>query len=215
MFVSHSALRSGHRYSRVCTDGQRAKQQRLANEASRQADETVFSIGGTPLVNVSTFKYLGRPVMSNDSDWHAVYQNLKKARLKWGMLSKILARQEASPRVAGLFYKAVVQAVLLYGSESWVITDTILQMLTGFHHRIARRISALIPRRTQNGWVYPPIEEALESAGLYTMEHYLQVRRNRVADYVASRPINELIREDVAPFPGTNPRNWWWSNVVT
>ena len=33
-------------------------------------------------------------------------------------------------------YKAVVQMVLLYGIESWVVTDTMLKVLGGFHHQV-------------------------------------------------------------------------------
>ncbi len=32
-----------------------------------------------------------------------------------------------------VFYKSVVQAVLLFGSESWVLTPVLLKRLEGFH----------------------------------------------------------------------------------
>jgi len=35
------------------------------------------------------------------------------------------------------FYKAVVQAVLLYGCESWVLTDKVWKVLESFHNRAA------------------------------------------------------------------------------
>ena len=35
----------------------------------------------------------------------------------------------ASPRVSGMFFKAVVQAVLLFGSEKWVMTPHMGQAL--------------------------------------------------------------------------------------
>ena len=44
---------------------------------------------------------------------------MKKARLRWAHTSRVLAREGARPKVSGFFfYKAVVQAVLLYGSET-------------------------------------------------------------------------------------------------
>ena len=36
--------------------------------------------------------------------------------------SIILRREGANPRVSGMFFKAVVQAIILFGFEMWVIT---------------------------------------------------------------------------------------------
>ena len=36
-------------------------------------------------------------------------------------MAHILSREEEAPRVYGLFFKAVVQEVLLFGSENWVV----------------------------------------------------------------------------------------------
>ena len=49
-------------------------------------------------------------------------QNLRKARGKWGQLSKILVIEGADRIMPGRFYVAVVQAVLLFGYETWVLT---------------------------------------------------------------------------------------------
>ena len=71
--------------------------------------------------NVPTFQYLGRPLDQTDDDWPAVRQNIMRARSVWGRLGKILGREGADPKVSARFYRAVVQAILLYGSETWVI----------------------------------------------------------------------------------------------
>ena len=44
-------------------------------------------------------------------------------------------------------YKALVQAVLLYGGKSWVVTDIIMTVLEGFHYGIARRIEEMTERK--------------------------------------------------------------------
>ena len=70
-----------------------------------------------------------------------------------------------------MFYKAIVQTVLLYGSESWVVTPRMLEVLKGFHHRVARKLTGKMARRQADGsWDYPPIADALEAAGLFPME---------------------------------------------
>jgi hypothetical protein len=110
-----------------------------------------------------------------------------------------------------MFYKAVVQSVLLYGCETWVITSQVLRVLEGFHHRVARRLSGKRPYYLSRGnqWVYPPIGEALEAAGLYPIEHYISVRQNTLADNVATRPILELCRETERQSGSARHRLWW------
>ena len=43
-----------------------------------------------------------------------------------------------------MVYKAVVQVVILYGSEIWVVTDTIMVVLEGFRHSIPIRIVGMM-----------------------------------------------------------------------
>ncbi len=74
---------------------------------------------------------------ANDSDAMAVAQILKKARQWWGQLCHLLTRKHANQRVMGLFYKATVQVVLLYGAETWNLMQPLLRMLRSFHHRCA------------------------------------------------------------------------------
>ena len=78
------------------------------------------------------------------------------------MVPRILVRDGASPKAMGMFYKACVQAVLLYGSETWSISPRMLSALRGLHHRAARRISDKQPYLVNDEWVYPPIKEALK-----------------------------------------------------
>ena len=41
---------------------------------------------------------------------------------KWGRMAKILGRKVVDKKIAERFYVAVVQAVLLFGSNIWVLT---------------------------------------------------------------------------------------------
>ena len=56
------------------------------------------------------------------------------------MLSGVLVKMGAMVRPRGVFYKLMVQAVLLYGSEIWDITDSMMKVLERFCHCIAWRI---------------------------------------------------------------------------
>ena len=59
---------------------------------------------------------------STDNNWTAMEWNLWRERGEWGQLEEILGREGEDKRKAGRFYVVVVQAVLLFGSKTWVLT---------------------------------------------------------------------------------------------
>ena len=65
------------------------------------------------------------------------------------------------------------------------MTPQMLAVLTGFLHRVARKILGMMARQHDGSWVYPPIEEALEAA-LFLVEEYVRRRRNRMGWYMAT-----------------------------
>ena len=71
---------------------------------------------------VTSFIYLGQVISKADDDWAEVVNNLSWARAVWRRMTRILSREGAAPQVSGLFFKALVQAVLLFVSEAWVVT---------------------------------------------------------------------------------------------
>ena len=59
-------------------------------------------------------------------------------------------------------YKAVFQAVLLYGRERWVVTDMMVTMIERFHQRITRRIAGMTKRKGDSGaWEWESVDTAL------------------------------------------------------
>ncbi len=67
---------------------------------------------------VAAFKYFGRLLSQEDENARAIRANLVKAHHVWARVGQVLQSKNASPHVAGKFYRAIVQSVLLYGSES-------------------------------------------------------------------------------------------------
>ena len=55
-----------------------------------------------------------------------------------------------------------MQSVLLYGIKIWVVTDSKMKVLEGFHHLIDRRITRKTERNVEaEVWECPPVEEDL------------------------------------------------------
>ena len=94
--------------------------------------EQAFKAYGELVEVVLEFKYLGRILMATYKDWLAVAGNLKKARQIWGRLARVLSRGGADPKVSRTFYISVKQAVLLFGSETWVLTARMKKALDSF-----------------------------------------------------------------------------------
>ena len=70
-----------------------------------------------------------------------VVRNLRKAWQKWVRLMRVLSREGADARTLGQIYLAVVQLVLLYRSETWLMTPRIRRVLGGFHYKVARSLA--------------------------------------------------------------------------
>jgi hypothetical protein len=126
---------------------------------------------------VEVFKYLGWLIAHDDDDTQAMRLNLRKAQGCWAQILRVLWAENASPRMSGMFYKATVQAVLLYGSEMWSLPPSSIKRLEGFHIQAAWRMSGFRPEKKPDGsWSYPRLVDKLEKAGLETIIHYMGVR---------------------------------------
>ena len=63
----------------------------------------------------------------------------------------ILIREGARPRVSGFFSKSVVQSVLLFGADTWVVTPCTSRFLGGFQDQVARRPTGRLLQQRLDG----------------------------------------------------------------
>ena len=111
-----------------------------------------------------------------------------------------------------MFFNAVVQAVLLFGSETWVLTSRMDWALGSLHHRVAQRLTGRQPRqRGKRRWYYPTLVSVMEEAGFGEIGVNITRRKNAVAQYIATRPILDLCERS-----GQRPGDWvswrWWEH---
>ena len=125
-------------------------------------------------------------------------------------LTWVLIRKGADARTPGQIYLVVVQAVLLYGSDTWVLTPHMQRVLGGFHHRVARRMTRQQPQKVRDGGlVYLPMEDETSEAGLQEVETYVSHHQDTVSQYIATRPIMDLCLV-VKWRPGPRVTIRWW-----
>ena len=85
-------------------------------------ESTAFQVYGQPLETVTYFTYLGRLLTVMENDWPEFIVNLKEARRSWYHLSGILGREGDNLKISVRFYQAIVQDILIFGLEMWVVT---------------------------------------------------------------------------------------------
>lgn len=145
-----------HIRTKECQVGMDHQLQRESAIASALPHCQDFVIHGDALERVEAYKYLGCLLAQNDNNAEAIRQQMRKARGVWARVRQVLRREKVKPRTTK-FYKAVVQAVLLYGSETWNLTKAALAWLEGFNIQAAYKMAKRhCPRRRANGvWSYP------------------------------------------------------------
>ena len=114
----------------------RENEQKLVKQV--EGNNVIFTVNGKPLERVRHFKYLGRILSDNDDDSICINENLKRARKRWNCIARILKVEGANAKCMSKFYLTVVQAVLLYGADTWVIKKQDMDRLRSFHWRAIR-----------------------------------------------------------------------------
>ena len=66
-------------------------------------------------------------------------------------LLKVAGEDEDTSKISEIMLKAVVHALLMYGSEIWMFTDVVIAVLEGFQHIITRQIAGMTARKCDDG----------------------------------------------------------------
>ena len=117
----------------------------------------------------------------------------------------------------GRFYLAVIQQILLHGSESWIISPTSQRLLESFHHRCARYMAHRHIRRCTDGsWEHPDTAHVLMCCGLSPIMTYIAQRKTRLLNHYAM-PSSALYSQCLASHPFVSSAvHWqvWWTTPV-
>ena len=95
--VPRKALNGRHLGTAQCKKGAERKRRRLAQMETREKSERAFHAYGKPMEAVLEFRYLGRLLTAKDNDWPEVAGNIRKARVSWGRLARVMGREGGGP----------------------------------------------------------------------------------------------------------------------
>jgi hypothetical protein len=216
LLFTSTALSERHRNSKTCALGQTRRERRQQQLTNEIGESTTIYVNGTAIENVNSFRYLGRILTTDGNDNLAMAYNLQKAKKSWRRIQTILLHQGASPKTSSNFYKAVVQAILLYASETWNITDQQLTSLNGFHNKVTRHISDHRIRRihpSSDVWLYPDIEKARKATNIKQLSTYINVRKTNLLNWAQNRQSYQIARH-LETTLGTSHRIWGPSRML-
>ncbi len=64
-------------------------------------------------------------------------------------------------------------------------------------------------------WTSPSTEEVLKEVGLFSIEHYIRVRRDTVAQWIVDRPIFDYCERTKRRRGTSHRRQFWWEQPMT
>ena len=106
-----------------------------------KSKQSLISIGGVPLKDVRTFKYLGHMITNNDDDpSHYLTFRISSAFQKWNELKHVLTDRRINMSTRVKILEACVSSRLLYSAQSWELSASELRKLETIWHGFLRKV---------------------------------------------------------------------------
>ena len=102
--------------------------------------------------------------------------------------------------------------MLLFGSETWVLSSRALNQLERFHAHCAWGIAHRHIRHCSDGtWIYPPMAEVLHACHLLPISTYIQQQHHNLFEHYA---LHHSVRyQQCLNDFGMTPRSLTWWNL--
>ena len=122
-----------------------------------QANTELKSQGGELLKQVEDFKYLGSWIADSKRDMEV------RIKLAWKALNKLdrIWKSKLKRELKIQFFRTTIQSVLLYGAESWTLTNSMCRRLDGTYTIMLRAVVGFTWRdRKTNNELYGQLSNA-------------------------------------------------------
>ena len=134
-----------HSNTAICNRNTQIRWKRRDVAIEKKCTEATFSLtgeyGAESVKGFDLFKYLGRLLCRLEDRCLVVHRNMCKARQVWGHLVKLPWREWEDLFISSKFYHAVLQAVVLFGADTWVLMSEMSQKLEGVHVEFLRQVT--------------------------------------------------------------------------
>ena len=144
-----------------------------------------------PIVSESV--YLGTIISRDCSDKLDVENRIDKAGNAFGALRDCLfSSTQVSYTAKSLVYTGLILPILLYGAESWCLTEALFRQLRNFHARCLRAMCRVTRRHTRLHHI--STAELLARLGLSSIDSYITRHQLRWAGHVSRMEFHRLPR---------------------
>ena len=149
---------------------------------------------GTFMEVVAIFCYLGSLLSRDCRDDADVANRIEAAGGAFGALRKcIFTSTKLSFASKRAVYSILILTILLYGSESWCLTEKLYNKLRTFHHRCIRAMCRVTRRHTRLHHI--STRDLLQRTGLAPIDSYVSRRQLRWAGHLARMDYCRLPRK--------------------
>ena len=165
----------------------------LAVGEPQSSNQPSITLQNQPLEEVESFTYLGSEIGQSINVEREVSVRLEKAGKVYQIWRKKVFRSRAlSIATKVRIFRTLVLSVLLYGAETWTVTQHDIRKLNSFQMRCLRDILGItLWNRVRNS-------DILERTGMVSMEDQLKQRRLQWFGHVwrmpTTRPQRQLLR---------------------
>lgn len=134
-------------------------------------NNTPILVNGNIIEDVSEFSYLGSIISTDGGADADVRSRINKARHAYTSLARVWQSSQISKKHKIRIFNTSVKSVLLYGSETWKVTNTISKKLQVFLNKCLRRILKIFwPLRINN-------QDLLQTCGMEAID--IEIRRRK------------------------------------
>ena len=152
-----------------------------------------FEVDGGSIAFTSRFTYLGSIVTADLRDATDVDNRIASATSAFGALHRcVFSTKDISLDVKKAVYIAIVLSILLYGSESWCLTEMLASRLRRFHNKCVRIMCRVTRYQTWKHRIRT--EVLLQRVGVRSMDYYLAARQLRWVGHVMRMDMSRLPR---------------------
>ena len=105
----------------------------------------------------------------------------------------MLRREGADPAILKKFYRAVIQVVLFFGVETWVLSEPMAHRIYGIHVGFLIQVEKLkVKKLRDDSWQKVMANKVLQGAGTQPLQTYLDRIWATMAEWVALWPIFDV-----------------------
>ena len=140
------------------------------------------------------FKYLGSCLHRRLQDDADVDNRIKSATGVFGALKKSIFRTRyIKPCTKKNVYTTIILSILLYGSESWCLTEKLMNRLRTFHNQCIRTMCGVTRWHTMTHEISN--KTLRDRMGMESIDQYISERKLRWAGHVARMEHSRLPRK--------------------